>query len=121
MPLTSPNDAFPDAPPSEDPHLDTAWDCLCRQRRHYPPNADIWDLRHRWPARRRAFLQQLHAGTYRLSPMQRVGQHTPRILWSSEDALALKWLELNITPHLPVHTLCEHVKGHGGGPNPFNV
>ncbi|WP_243750194.1 reverse transcriptase/maturase family protein [Providencia rettgeri] len=37
-------------------------------------------------------------------------------MWSSLDALALKWLELTIAPDLPVHPRCEHVKGHGGGP-----
>lgn len=97
-------------------HLDTAWHWLCDARRYFPPNADIWDLRYHWHAERATFLQQLQTGMYRLSPMQRVGKRTPRVIWSSADALALKWLELNIAPLLPVHRTCEHFKGHGGGP-----
>lgn len=99
-----------------DPHLATAWAWLCAARRHFPPNADIWDLRFRWPTTHATFLQQLQTGTYRLSPMQRVGKRTPRVMWSSADALALKWLELHIAPRLPVHATCEHLNGHGGGP-----
>ncbi|EDU57240.1 hypothetical protein [Providencia stuartii] len=48
--------------------------------------------------------------------MQRVGKRSPRVIWSSADALALKWLELNLSPLLPVHRACEPLKGHGGGP-----
>ncbi|SUC32114.1 Retron-type reverse transcriptase [Providencia rettgeri] len=108
--------ATPSRPLPHSYALDLAWDWLCHARRHFPPNADIWDLRHRWSDCRAAFLQQLQSGTYQLSPMQRVGKRHPRILWSSKDALALKWLELKIPPFLPVHPACEHVKGHGGGP-----
>lgn len=36
-------------------------------------------------------------------------------MWPAEDALALKWVALSITPSIPVHEKCEHVKGHGGG------
>lgn len=38
-----------------------------------------------------------------------------QVMWSAEDALALKWVALSITPSIPVHEKCEHVKGHGGG------
>ncbi|WP_439413251.1 reverse transcriptase domain-containing protein, partial [Enterobacter ludwigii] len=36
-------------------------------------------------------------------------------MWSSRDALVLTALTRLLTPHLPVHPLCEHVRGHGGG------
>lgn len=38
-----------------------------------------------------------------------------QVMWPAEDALALKWVALSITPSIPVHEKCEHVKGHGGG------
>lgn len=36
-------------------------------------------------------------------------------LWSSRDALVIKMLTGILEKQLPVHRLCEHVKGHGGG------
>ena len=29
--------------------LDTAHDCLCRRRRDFPADADVWRFRQRWP------------------------------------------------------------------------
>ena len=31
------------------PLLDRAFEWLCRRRRIYPPDADIWTFRRRWP------------------------------------------------------------------------
>lgn len=64
-----------DVPPSTtDEHcLEEAWHWLCRSRHHFPPNADLWDLRFHVDARRGPMLAQLTTGTYRLSPMQWVG------------------------------------------------
>lgn len=36
-------------------------------------------------------------------------------IWTSLDALVLKWLTHELTPLLPVHRHCEHIKGHQGG------
>ena len=37
------------------------------------------------------------------------------VQWCAQDALVLKWVTLQITDLLPVHTHCTHLKGHGGG------
>lgn len=94
--------------------LDQAWEWLCKSRKTAPANADIWDLRHRWPAYRETFLRQLQSGDYRLSPMLVVGIRR-QAMWSAEDALAHKWVALAITEYLPLHEKCGHVKGHRGG------
>jgi len=94
--------------------LDDAWAWLCESRKTAPANADIWHLRQRWPACREAFLRKLQSGEHHLSPMLVVGTRR-QVMWSAEDALALKWVALSITPSIPVHEKCEHVKGHGGG------
>lgn len=95
-------------------HLDTSWQWLCQARKSAPANADIWDLRYRWPAYRESFLAQLQSGEYRLSPMRVVGRER-QVMWSAEDALALKWVALQLVGEIPLHEKCEHLKGHGGG------
>ncbi|MBX4519618.1 RNA-directed DNA polymerase [Klebsiella pneumoniae] len=94
--------------------LDEAWAWLRESRKTAPANADIWHLRQRWPACREAFLRKLQSGEHHLSPMLVVGTRR-QVMWPAEDALALKWVALSITPSIPVHEKCEHVKGHGGG------
>ncbi|WP_375056777.1 hypothetical protein [Zobellella sp. DQSA1] len=89
---------------------------LCSRRRHAPPNADVWHLRHHWPNRGTALLRSVLAGDYRLSAMQlhRRG-HTRWVQWSAQDALVLKWVALQVAERLPRHACCAHLKGHGGG------
>ncbi|WP_139540898.1 reverse transcriptase domain-containing protein [Klebsiella spallanzanii] len=62
-------------------------------------------------------MSALNKGEYRFSPLQIITKASGEsvALWSSRDALVLKMLTGALTPVLPVHPLCEHVKGHGGG------
>lgn len=53
-------------------HLDSAYHWLCQQRRHHPPNADIWSLRFNWQQIKRRLLQQLRTGNYIFSPVKRI-------------------------------------------------
>ncbi|ATM75317.1 transposase [Serratia fonticola] len=92
-----------------------AYRWLTHQRRHAPANADIWHLRFHWQTRKERLWQQVSNGDYRLMPMQRIDtQHTAVVMWSSSDALVLKWLTLCIMPYLPRHPACRHLKNHGG-------
>lgn len=69
-----------------------------------------------WQARKEALLAELLAGEYRLSPMQVIGWgKTQRVIWGAQDAVVLKWAALQLADVLPVHPLCEHHRGHGGG------
>ncbi len=45
--------------------LDGAYQWLCRQRTHYPHNADVWDLHFHWATLKRELIGQLRSGYYR--------------------------------------------------------
>lgn len=111
------NSTFNYPTPFTPTHLLAAWRWLCRSRRHYPPNADIWHLRFHRQTEIPALLQALHLGEYRLSPLQIIAKFdgTRQAIWSAKDALVLKIVTLVLETRLPVHPACEHIKGHGGG------
>ncbi len=83
--------------------MDQAYGWLIKQRKHHPPNSDVWDLRWRWaeetPRLRRLLLEE----KYRLSPQRRhflrAAQETVD-LWSARDALVLKGVSLVLTQRL---------------------
>lgn len=98
-------------------NIESAYQWLNQQRKSYPDNADIWHLRFHWQRERKFILSELNKGEYHFSPLQIIKKSTGETiaLWSSRDALVLKMLTRILTPSLPVHPLCEHVKGNGGG------
>ncbi|MEM5507219.1 reverse transcriptase domain-containing protein [Shewanella frigidimarina] len=61
--------------------------------------------------------QQLASGDYHLKPMRVIQKANgdTRALWDSDDAVVIHMLTQYLTPRIPVHSRCEHVKGHGGG------
>ncbi|WP_336243342.1 reverse transcriptase domain-containing protein [Enterobacter cloacae] len=97
--------------------LDASYAWLCASRKNHPANADVWDLRFHWQQEKAPLLRALRAGTYRLLPLRVI----PRtgceacVMWSARDALVIHALTRLLTPHLPVHHTCEHVRGQGGG------
>lgn len=96
--------------------LEAAFQWCCRRRKDSPPNADIWHLWFHWPAVSQALLTELHDNRYRLSPLQITGRgREAKAVWSAQDAVVLKWVAMQLQAVLPVHPLCEHHKGHGGG------
>jgi hypothetical protein len=46
------------------PQLDVAYRWLFQQRKHFPPNADIWHFRCHYPAIKSDLLQQVNSGDY---------------------------------------------------------
>ncbi|AKG72464.1 transposase [Serratia fonticola] len=96
-------------------HWEQAYRWLCQRRQHAPVNADIWDLRFRWPQQQVRWLNRVLAGEYRLSPMQVYRRrHRCWVQWSAHDALVLKWVAMCIEAHLPRPRDCHHLRGHGG-------
>lgn len=97
--------------------LDNAYAKLIKQRNHLPPNSDIWHLRFHWKKIKIALLTQINQQQFQLSPMQVITKANGEqvVLWSSLDALVIYWLVDYLTPTLPTHSLCEHIKGHQGG------
>ena len=96
--------------------LDTAYAWLCKQRRHWLADADVWSLRFHWAMERLRLQDELREGRYRFEPLSRVTNQRGEVihLWSARDALVLKALALILAGHLPVSPRCVHVKGHGG-------
>ena len=97
-------------------HWDIAYSWLCKQRRSYPVNSDIWHLRFNWVTEKSQLVNELRSGRYLFSPLQSITKKNGQVihLWSSRDALVLKLLTLHLTTVLPVSKLCTHVKSHGG-------
>ena len=101
---------------TSDDVLEAAYDWLCRRRRNYPADADVWSCRQRWPAKKDRLKAELAAGRYRFGLLTRIslGDGEEIDLWSARDALVLKALAIVLAQHLPVSPRCTHVKGHGG-------
>ncbi len=101
---------------ASDATLDAAFVWLCKRRRDYPDDADVWDLRRHWPAEKARLQSDLSAGRFRFGLLNRItkvdGEEVD--LWSARDALVLKALTIVLAKHLPVSIRCTHVKGHGG-------
>jgi hypothetical protein len=101
---------------TSDDVLDVAYDWLCRRRRNYPADADVWSFRQSWPQEMVRIKAELVAGRYRFGLLTRItladGEDID--LWSARDALVLKALTIVLAKHLPISSRCTHVKGHGG-------
>lgn len=101
---------------ASDDVLDAAYQWLCRRRRDYSANSDIWNFRRGWSQEKQRIKEELLAGNYRFSLLSRItlttGEETD--LWSARDALVLKALALVLAEYLPVSRRCTHLKGHGG-------
>jgi RNA-directed DNA polymerase len=95
--------------------LETAYLWLCKQRRNFPANADIWHLRFHWHTIRGELLQTLNKQDYTFMPLSVVTKADGESihLWSSQDALVLKMLALALPDALVLSPLCTHIKGHG--------
>jgi RNA-directed DNA polymerase len=48
--------------------LDDAYHWLCQQRKHFPPNADVWHFRRQYSAIKSDLLEQINSGRYQFSP-----------------------------------------------------
>ncbi len=96
--------------------LDTAYGWLCKRRRDYPANADVWSFRRQWTEEKDRLKTRLAAGRYRFDLLTRItlvdGEDVD--LWSARDALVLKAFTIVLAKYLPISTRCTHVKGHGG-------
>ena len=99
---------------TSDEVLETAYGWLCRRRRNYSADDDVWSFRQRWPAEKDCLKPELAAGRFRFGLLTRItpvdGEEVD--LWLARDALVLKALTIVLAKHLPVSDRCTHVKGH---------
>ncbi len=102
---------------TSDSVIDTAYEWLCKRRKDYSHNDEVWDIRFRWAEFKPQLQKALLAGEYSIS--SQIVIHTPERrteLWSAKDALVLKAMSIVLGEHLkPVlsHN-CYHLAGNGG-------
>jgi RNA-directed DNA polymerase len=96
--------------------LDDAYRWLCQQRKHFPPNADVWHFRRQYSAIKSDLLEQINSGRYQFSPQQKIIKANGKIihLWGSQDVVVMKLIANRLTASLPLSSRCTHIKGHGG-------
>lgn len=105
--------------------LQQAFEWLCKRRKDYSPNNDVWNLRRNWTEIRPQLRQALLTGNYRFSALDRFRTPGDQIeLWSAQDALVLKAMAIVLTRRLTPSTSsgqpprlsknCYHLAGRGG-------
>ena len=102
---------------ASDETLDIAFDWVCKRRKGYSHNSDIWALRRGWPEIKPNLQQILLAGEYEFDALREIRTGTEVIdLWSSQDALVLKALAYVLGEHLDpvISASCHYVKCRGG-------
>jgi hypothetical protein len=52
--------------------LDAAYEWLCRRRRDYSANADVWAFRRCWPHEKERIKRELLSGNYRFALLSRI-------------------------------------------------
>ncbi len=88
--------------------IDTAYDWLCKRRKDYSHNDEVWDIRFRWSELKPHLQKTLLAGEYTISSQIVIKTPDRRTeIWSAKDALVLKAMSI---------VLCEHLK-QGSSPN----
>ena len=77
---------------ASDDVLDTAYDWLCKRRRNYPADADVWSFRQAWAQEKNKIKAALASGRYRFGLFTKItlvgGEEVD--LWSARGALVLK-------------------------------
>lgn len=96
--------------------IDEAYSWLCQQRKHFPVNSDVWDVRFHWQVVKAKLIAELTSNTFNFKPLQKVSKSTGEVIhvWTSIDSLVLKLLSIVLSRYLPSSTLCTYLKGHGG-------
>ena len=102
---------------ASDDIIDRAYEWLCKARKDYHHNNDVWQVRRWWEEKKPILQDQLVAGKYRFRA-QRLIRGKERIveLWYAMDALVLKALTIVLgeilRPHLSDRVF--HLAGSGG-------
>jgi hypothetical protein len=102
---------------ASDAVLEQAYRWLCKRRKRYWHNNDVWTLRWRWSEVKAQVRASLLSGTYRFEAMDMIPDSPDEVaLWTSRDALVLKALAIVLTRHLAprLPKTCYHVVDNGG-------
>jgi RNA-directed DNA polymerase len=95
--------------------LNESFSWLCKQRKHFPDNSDVWGVRFHWNKIKPQLIDELILNKFNFQPLQKVTKPSGEVihLWTSIDSVVLKLLSL-LQRYLPSSKLCTHLKGHGG-------
>ena len=101
--------------------LNESFRWLCKQRKHFPDNSDVWDVRFHWNKIKPQLIDELVSNTFNFQPLQKVTKSSGEVihLWTSIDSVVLKLLSLVLQRYIPSSKLCTHLKGHGGSKLPL--
>lgn len=104
-------------------NVEQAYKGLCQQRKHFPPNSDVWHLRFHWEQEKHAIVKAIQNDDFYFKPLQRVTKANGEVihLWSAVDSLVLKLLSSALADILPNSSLCTHIKAHGGAKQTVNA
>lgn len=96
--------------------IDESFNWLCKQRKNFPANSDIWDCRFHWNRLKPKLINDLTSNTFNFQPLQKITKSSGEVihLWTSTDSLVLKLLAQVLQHYLPSSKHCTHLKGHGG-------
>lgn len=78
--------------------LDQAFDWLCKRRKDWPPNADVWRFRRDWLAEKAQIQTDLMAVTYEIGVLDRV------ILFKDGQP---EEVDLSVRPNICTETVTE--------------
>jgi hypothetical protein len=81
--------------------IDTAYKWLCKRRRNYHHNSDVWHLRFYWKTEKEKLIKELKEKTFSFDCVEKI--RTPdrtSYLWSARDARVLKALSINLEDKL---------------------
>jgi len=102
---------------ASDETIDAAYQWLCRRRKNYSHNNDVWRLRGDWARVKPDLQRRLRNGEYRFSPQDEIRlPDTTLELWQARDSLVLKAMAIVLGNYLaPVLSArCFHLAGAGG-------
>lgn len=102
---------------ASDSVIDRAYDWLCKRRKDYSHNDEVWDIRFKWSEFKPNLQKTLLAGEYNISLQIVIMTPDRRTeLWSAKDALVLKAMSIVLGEYLkPVLSPnYYHLKGNGG-------
>ena len=82
--------------------VDEAYSWLCQQRKHFPVNSDVWDVRFHWVEVKAKLIAELTSDTFNFKPLQKVTKSTDEVIhvWTSIDSLVLKLLSIALSRYL---------------------
>ncbi|MCP4267246.1 MAG: hypothetical protein GY777_17025 [Candidatus Brocadiaceae bacterium] len=100
---------------ASDDVIDTAYDWLCKRRRDYSHNDEVWDLSFRWAEFKPHLQKRLLRGEYSISSQIVIKTPERRTeLWSARDALVFKAISIVymwIRPLALIHPTSEQKSG----------